>query len=114
MVPSIRVRRPSGESDVAFVNTANVSSIALDEAQMHGSGVAGPLGNDEVHHEEMENGFDRMNGSVDIPRARKMSPREEKMKWWRVYAMHFLFMWNSRTFEYVSVRKDLLDMKIIY
>jgi hypothetical protein len=28
---------------------------------------------------------------------------EERMKWWKVYALHFLFMWNSRTFEYVSV-----------
>jgi len=26
-----------------------------------------------------------------------------KSKWWTVYAMHFLFMWNSRTYEYVSV-----------
>jgi hypothetical protein len=28
---------------------------------------------------------------------------EERMKWWKVYTLHFLFMWNSRTFEYVSV-----------
>jgi hypothetical protein len=28
---------------------------------------------------------------------------EERAKWWKVYALHFLFMWNSRTFEYVSV-----------
>ena len=28
---------------------------------------------------------------------------EERMKWWKIYALHFLFMWNSRTFEYVSV-----------
>lgn len=28
---------------------------------------------------------------------------DERMGWWKVYWMHFLFMWNSRTFEYVSV-----------
>jgi iron-regulated transporter 1 len=27
----------------------------------------------------------------------------ERLKWWKVYAMHFLFSWNSRTFENVSV-----------
>ncbi|TVY81125.1 Solute carrier family 40 member [Lachnellula suecica] len=26
-----------------------------------------------------------------------------RSKWWRVYMMHFLFMWNSRTYEYVSI-----------
>ena len=29
----------------------------------------------------------------------------ERWKWWKVYAMHFLFMWNSRTYEYVSVSR---------
>lgn len=33
----------------------------------------------------------------------KRTSWEERMKWWKVYALHFLFMWNSRTFEYVSV-----------
>lgn len=28
---------------------------------------------------------------------------EERLKWWKVYAFHFLFMWNSNTIEYVSV-----------
>ncbi len=27
----------------------------------------------------------------------------ERWKWWKIYGMHFLFMWNSRGFEYVSV-----------
>jgi hypothetical protein len=27
----------------------------------------------------------------------------KRLKWWKVYAMHFLFSWNSRTFENVSV-----------
>lgn len=33
----------------------------------------------------------------------KQSRWEERLKWWKVYALHFLFMWNSGTFEYVSV-----------
>ena len=33
----------------------------------------------------------------------KRTSWEERMKWWKVYALHFLFMWNSRTFEFVSV-----------
>lgn len=27
----------------------------------------------------------------------------EGTKWWKIYTLHFLFMWNTRTFEYVSV-----------
>jgi len=45
---------------------------------------------------------------------------DERLKWWKVYAFHFLFMWNSNTIEYVSVsyvtirgertRADLIDL----
>ncbi|KAH7327182.1 Ferroporti-1 [Rhexocercosporidium sp. MPI-PUGE-AT-0058] len=27
----------------------------------------------------------------------------ERTKWWKIYMLHFLFMWNTRTFEYVSI-----------
>ncbi|KAG4439095.1 hypothetical protein IFR05_005437 [Cadophora sp. M221] len=27
----------------------------------------------------------------------------ERTKWWKIYVLHFLFMWNTRTFEYVSI-----------
>lgn len=30
-------------------------------------------------------------------------PLVERTKWWKIYMLHFLFMWNTRTFEYVSV-----------
>lgn len=36
----------------------------------------------------------------------KVSSWDERTKWWKVYAMHFLYMWNSRTYEYVSVSPD--------
>ncbi|CZT09511.1 uncharacterized protein RCO7_03659 [Rhynchosporium graminicola] len=29
--------------------------------------------------------------------------RVQRTKWWKIYLVHFLFMWNSRTFEYVSI-----------
>lgn len=98
MVPSTRIKRTSG-SEEALVGVGNVSSF--DE--MHGSGVR-DVCEDEEHRAEMGNGFAGLNGNSDGPKLRKMTSREERMKWWRVYAMHFLFMWNSRTFEYVSVR----------
>jgi len=27
----------------------------------------------------------------------------ERAKWWKIYTMHFMFMWNTRTYEYASV-----------
>lgn len=45
-----------------------------------------------------------VNGFLDTNKHKKMSAKEERRKWWKIYAMHFLFSWNSRTFEYVSVR----------
>jgi hypothetical protein len=33
----------------------------------------------------------------------KASSWDDRIKWWKVYVMHFLYMWNSRTYEYVSV-----------
>lgn len=38
---------------------------------------------------------------------RKGVKKGERLKWWKVYAMHFLFSWNSRTFENVSVSGSL-------
>jgi hypothetical protein len=35
--------------------------------------------------------------------TRDASVKEERWKWWRVYALHFLFVWNTRTYEYASV-----------
>ena len=26
----------------------------------------------------------------------------ERRKWWKIYGLHFLFTWNSRTYEYAS------------
>lgn len=40
--------------------------------------------------------------SIDVSSGKAPSVIE-KSKWLKVYALHFLFMWNSRTYEYVSV-----------
>ncbi|KAL2061220.1 hypothetical protein VTL71DRAFT_7493 [Oculimacula yallundae] len=29
--------------------------------------------------------------------------RTLSIRWWKIYLLHFLFMWNSRTFEFVSI-----------
>jgi len=30
----------------------------------------------------------------------------EHTKWWKIYFLYYFFMWNTRTFEYVSVRRS--------
>jgi len=35
--------------------------------------------------------------------GRKLSRTEERKKWWKVYALHFLFVWNTRGYEFASV-----------
>ncbi|TVY44297.1 Solute carrier family 40 member [Lachnellula subtilissima] len=40
--------------------------------------------------------------SVDMP-VSKILQQTDRVKWWKVYLMHFLFMWNSRTYEYASI-----------
>ncbi|KUJ06490.1 uncharacterized protein LY89DRAFT_692467, partial [Mollisia scopiformis] len=99
MVLSIRIYRPSGGNEPAFiVDPASVDSVTRDEVPMHGSGAGDHFEDDSTYDDGLG-----LNGRMDAPKPRKMSPREERMKWWRIYAMHFLFSWNSRTFEYVSI-----------
>jgi hypothetical protein len=37
------------------------------------------------------------------PNRQSRSKRGERWKWWKMYTLHFLFMWNTRTYEYASV-----------
>jgi hypothetical protein len=30
-------------------------------------------------------------------------PVEKRTKWWKIYTLHLLFMWNTRTYEYASI-----------
>ena len=57
----------------------------------------------DPHFEEVETLNGSANGHVKV----KTTLKDERWKWWKVYAMHFLFMWNSRTYEYVSVSRVL-------
>lgn len=42
-----------------------------------------------------------LNGS---PEGRLMDGWEdEQSKWWKLYVLHFLFMWNMRTYEFATV-----------
>ena len=43
-------------------------------------------------------------GTSSVSEESVVTRKGERMKWWKVYAMHFLFAWNSRTYENVSVR----------
>ncbi|KAF4628702.1 hypothetical protein G7Y89_g9454 [Cudoniella acicularis] len=52
--------------------------------------------------EEVNREFEAMSESSDEDESTISHPMD-KWKWWKVYAMHFLFTWNSRTYEYVSI-----------
>ncbi|KAK6584189.1 hypothetical protein PZA11_003919 [Diplocarpon coronariae] len=40
----------------------------------------------------------------DVRTEREFTLLPQGIRWWRIYGLHFLFKWNARTFEYVSVR----------
>ncbi|OWP06754.1 hypothetical protein B2J93_8811 [Marssonina coronariae] len=40
----------------------------------------------------------------DVRAEREFTLLPQGIRWWRIYGLHFLFKWNARTFEYVSVR----------
>jgi hypothetical protein len=40
--------------------------------------------------------------SDEQPKA-PLTPAEERKKWWKVYILYFLFLWNSNIYEYASV-----------
>ena len=35
----------------------------------------------------------------------------ERLKWWKLYTLHFMFMWSTRTYEYASV--SLLSLPLL-
>ncbi|KAJ5041278.1 uncharacterized protein L3040_005826 [Drepanopeziza brunnea f. sp. 'multigermtubi'] len=39
----------------------------------------------------------------DHTAAREFAVVAGETRWWKIYSLHFLFMWNIRTFEYVSI-----------
>ncbi|CAL3967679.1 unnamed protein product [Diplocarpon coronariae] len=39
----------------------------------------------------------------DVRAEREFTLPPQGIRWWRIYGLHFLFKWNARTFEYVSI-----------
>jgi hypothetical protein len=101
MVPIIEVTRPSNSEspeDASWsrpggeMNGANDGDAwaDLDEGENRKS---------DVTVDDLESSMSGLSSEM----GHEKTTWEERMKWWKVYALHFLFMWNSRTFEYVSV-----------
>lgn len=101
MVPRITIQRPSVSSNDSFVAWDGMRNGFV------ASGVRADDAGDWRRSQDVddEEGIWREGGNFEIERK---SRGGERMKWWKVYAMHFLFMWNSRTYEYVSVSSTRL------
>lgn len=97
----LRARRVSSESYVtedmengsAFHGRPSIERPFNEEDGRDEETLVGELqGSNEA---EILNGFQNRKPSY--------STKDEKWKWWKVYALHFLFMWNTRTYEYASI-----------
>ena len=76
-----------------------VIESGMGDGQMEGKNIE----KDDDDEMELMN-VDEEDPFGDIRQVRNSTSRaEERMKWWKVYALHFLFMWNTRTYEYASV-----------
>jgi hypothetical protein len=109
MVPTIEITRPSKSEtaeDAEWRRPGHeMSNADLGDAVELWDGEG--KRNSEETIDELESSI---SGISSEGSGEGRSSWEERMKWWKVYALHFLFMWNSRTFEYVSVRhSDTLD-----
>lgn len=104
MVPRIKIQRPSTSSlpdeivlwgiGTEFIDT---SSRDTSRHRQHDE----IAGRDQLHGVSLdESPISWNDGAAFMGEDERW---DERMGWWKVYWMHFLFMWNSRTFEYVSV-----------
>jgi hypothetical protein len=113
MVPRIEITRPSkGEAPEDAVWRRRAGALMSDA---NGDVPGHPDWDDEGKRYSQET-VDELDSSVSGMSSEmggeKKTSWEERMKWWKIYALHFLFMWNSRTFEYVSVRFSELSLQI--
>ncbi len=111
MVPRIGISTSSKREvpgDASSTGTRNEIDEATDEV-MHDYADM-----DEAGKRYSEETIDGIESSVSFLSSEgdggKGTRWEERLKWWKVYALHFMFMWNSRTFEYVSVS----DLQILW
>jgi hypothetical protein len=98
-IPNLKSEAPG---DVVWRATGSEMNDANDVVPRHGY--------DDWEREEKRDSEDSMDelesslsGLSSDGSEGKGTKWEERLKWWKVYALHFLFAWNSRTFEYVSV-----------
>jgi len=111
MVPRIEITRPSKSE----APEDDVWRGAAREQMGEACGVSRQLDWDEDgKRDSQESMMDELDSSVSGMSSEHggggKTSWEERMKWWKVYALHFLFMWNSRTFEYVSVNVPQLSV----
>lgn len=112
-IPRIHIRHPTADTDLSNVvlGTGNefVDFDASESPRLrhhehdhdHDHDIFSPS-EDELNLDERVRDWNE-NTDLGFVFGEKRLGWEERMKWYKVYAMHFLFMWNSRTFEYVSV-----------
>jgi iron-regulated transporter 1 len=103
MVPTIEITRPSrsdAPEEAGWTRPGQEVNDASDgdaEEDWDGEGKR----DSEETIDDLESSISGLSSEASVVGKTSW---EERLKWWKVYALHFLFMWNSGTFEYVSVR----------
>ena len=94
---------------------SNGSSITSDDTFMKGEEALAK----STHDNEAVDDDERFNNEADTRLNggsmrrdnesvnEKISAQDEKEKWRKIYALHFLFMWNTRTYEFASVSYNM-------
>jgi hypothetical protein len=104
MVPRIEVTRPSNsEASEDAPKTDLEHGGATNDANDGDAWADWDEGGPRKSQETIDDLESSVSGLSSEEGRMETTTWEERMKWWKVYALHFLFMWNSRTFEYVSV-----------
>ncbi|KAK0114335.1 hypothetical protein ONS95_013827 [Cadophora gregata] len=88
------------------LNEATDSSVLEEHArQRHSSHAISPIRDSEGSEDDQDSLHELLSNNQILEReGQYIIPRAvERKKWWRIYFLHFAFMWNTRTFEYVSI-----------
>lgn len=109
-----RTSTSSRESEVTYMDERGkrlpnrVIESGMGDGQMEGKNIE-----EDVDDETELMDVDEEHPFEDIKQVRNSTSRaEERMKWWKVYALHFLFMWNTKTYEYASVHSSSVNSEI--
>jgi hypothetical protein len=105
-----RTSTSSRESEVTYMDERGkrLPNRVIESGQMEGKNIE-----EDVDDETELMDVDEEHPFEDIKQVRNSTSRaEERMKWWKVYALHFLFMWNTKTYEYASVHSSSVNSEI--